>query len=194
MNNHLDSNREQNSCFHFLNKNFDKSQPEKTNPKENIFQALKTSQDQLAISDDDLVLFSILAVKHQGLGNVFNNPRTQGLIQEDFQKLFGKNWQEKKSQAIKFSAIFQKQLSKQNILTGRINFSREVGMRLKRLDPELLLEFLLKDHDDHSLKREFIKDNFVNKLNKILATNNKSLEDSIKTLISQGNQGMGSRR
>lgn len=182
MNNHLDSNREQNSCFHFLNKNFDKSQPEKTNPKENIFQALKETKDQLGISEDDMIQFSILAVKHQGLGNVFNNQRTQGLIQEDFQKLFGKNWQEKKSQAIKFSAIFQKKLFEQNILTGRINCSREVGMRLKRLDPELLLEFLLKDQK-LDIKKELIKDNFVNKLNKILNTSNQSLEDSIKTLI-----------
>jgi hypothetical protein len=56
-------------------------------------------------------------------------------------------------------------------------------MRLKRLDPELLQEFLLKDVKT-PVKKEFIKDNFLNKFNKIMKTSSSNLENSIKFLYS----------
>jgi len=131
-----------------------------------------------------MIQFSILAVKHQGLGNVFNSQQNDQ-IEQDFKRLFGEqNWQEKKSQAIKFSSAFQRSLIKDKIYTGRQYPFREVGMRLKRLDPELLLEFLIKDQRS-DVKKEFIKDNFVNKLNKILRDSKIrfDFEESIKELM-----------
>ena len=146
-----------------------------------IFEALKTARNNLGISDDDMVQFSILAVKHQGLGNVFGNVQIKQKIEADFKMLFGENCEEKKSQAIEFSANFQQILQEKNIITGRASNYREVGMRLKRLDPELLQEFLLKDVKV-AVKKEFIKDNFLNKFNKIMDISKSNLQDSIKSL------------
>jgi len=177
--NKLDLNRWQQNNFHFRHIN-----QGSLDPRGNIFKALQAAKDKSGISDDDMIQFSILAVKHQGLGNVFNSQQNDQ-IEQDFKRLFGEqNWQEKKSQAIKFSSAFQRSLIRDKIYTGRQYQFRKVGMRLKRLDPELLLEFLIKDQRS-AVKKEFIKDNFVNKLNKILR-NSKirfDFEESIKELM-----------
>jgi hypothetical protein len=117
------------------------------------------------------------------LSNVFSNLQNNQKIEVDFRRLFGENCEEKKSQAIKFSAEFQRKLMAKNIYTGRQDRSKEVGMRLKRLDPELLQEFLLKDVKT-PVKKEFIKDNFLNKFNEIMKTSSSNLENSIKFLYS----------
>ncbi|MFM2200144.1 MAG: hypothetical protein RL769_197, partial [Pseudomonadota bacterium] len=153
---------------------------EKPDPKNDIFEALKEAQNNLAISDDDMIKFIILANKHQGLFNVFNS-QNKDKIEEDFKRIFKENWQEKKSQSIRFSANFQQILHSKDILTGRSKDYREVGMRLKRLDPELLQEFLLKDIKI-PLKKEFIKDNFLNKFNEIMGVSPDNIKDSIRSL------------
>ena len=177
--NQANDNRQNHENFHFRDQNFTSID----HTREKIFDALKTARDNLGISDDDMIQFSILAVKHQGLKNVFNNPRNTQKIEEDFERIFGEKWQEKKSQSIKFSATFQQILQGKKIITGRVLNYREVGMRLKRLDPELLQDFLLKDVQV-PLKKEFIKDNFLNKFNKIMDISNSNLQDSIKFFYS----------
>ena len=176
--NELDNIRLEKSNFYFR----DKNTPIANNQKENIFEALQKVQAQLAISNDDLIKFSILAVKHQGLGNSFENQNKKEEIANDFKRLFGADYERKKTQSIEFSSEFQKSLLAKGLVTERL-FSK-VGMRLKRLDPELLLEFLLKNVKNN-VKKEFIKENFLNKVNQIMNNSDRDLRSSIKSLESR---------
>ncbi len=182
----LDKIRFKKSNFYFR----DKNTPISNNQKENIFEALQKAQAQLAISNDDLIKFSILAVKHQGLGNSFEDQNKKEKIANDFKRLFGADYERKKTQSIKFSSEFQKSLLTKGLITARLDGLGKFGMRLKRLDPELLLEFLLKNVKNN-VKKEFIKENFLNKINQIINNLDKDLRSSIKSLASQASRCSG---
>ncbi|MFM2200437.1 MAG: hypothetical protein RL769_492, partial [Pseudomonadota bacterium] len=113
--------------------------------KNNIFGIFEQVKKELSISDEDLTFFYLLAVKYQGLGNVISSSNQR--IINDFDRLFGeKEANTKIRKAIKFSAIFQKLADEKSFKTGNLSDRYiDVGMRLKRVDPVLFHEYLLKD-------------------------------------------------
>ncbi len=101
----------------------------------------KLSSHSTKISPEDAAKFILIAIKHGGISNPESgNPDD---VKESIKKLFPEKRTEQMYETAKlFSKIFQDECEERQLYTGNPNATKLVPLRLKRLDPTIVQEFL----------------------------------------------------
>ncbi len=125
------------------------------NPKDKsheiILQNLTAAGKKVGIDSTKAGIFIMLAIKNGGVAN-----QKEGFL-KDLKKIFGEreDCDLLFNEARNFSAAFQKNMEESSMFTGNQNAKKLVGMRLKRLTPNYVLEMCGILQDSRSAAQTF---------------------------------------
>ena len=125
------------------------------NPKDKsheiILQNLTAAEKKAGIDPTKAGIFIMLAIKNGGVAN-----QKEGFL-KDLKKIFGEreDCDLLFNEARNFSAAFQKNMEESSMFTGNQNAKKLVGMRLKRLTPNYVLEMYGMSQDSRTTAETF---------------------------------------
>lgn len=126
-----------------------------------INNAFTTAMHNAKCTPDDAVKFALIAIKHGGISNPANGNFSD--VKKSIEKLFpGEDVEKTYSKAKLFSKKFQDDCEKQQIYTGNPNATKIVPLRLKRLDPTIIEESMVRH--GNSADRKKVLHGFISKI------------------------------